>query len=159
MKIKEYPLPKMKKEQILVRWDTKVLLALCACLSLGGGISALIHTVSRFADDPLSLNLRDNWLEWVAALSFLLGWLFAHGIEIAVLQRQAGVTRVLVISLFLVLLIIPWFIPGFISNTLFQFFDFVNGFGFGGFFFRYSMYHTEALQGLPDVLFRKSKGT
>jgi hypothetical protein len=46
---------------------------------------------------------------------------------------------------------------GFISNALFQFFDYITGFGFGGFFFRYSMYHIEALQGWPDVLFGKSK--
>jgi hypothetical protein len=154
----EYSSAQAKKENIVVRWDMKVLLAIAACFFLAGGISAVVNAVSYYSADPSSLNLAQNWLEWITAFSFLLGWLFAHGIEIAVLKRQIELTRILVFIMCIVLLFVPWFIPTFTSNPLFQFFDCVIGFAFGGFFFRYSMYQKEALRTWPDVLFGKRKG-
>src|SRR5215208_2184988 len=92
----QYSSAREKSEKVLLRWDTKVLLALFGCLWLSGGINSLLDIVRHFASDLDYVSFIDNWLAWIAVLSFLSGWLFAHGVEIAVLQRQIGMTRVLV---------------------------------------------------------------
>jgi hypothetical protein len=155
----EYSQAKVKNEKILVRWDARVLLAFGGCLFLGGGIHSILRTIHHFTDNIYSMSLIDNWLEWIVALSFFLGWLFAHGIEIAFLQKRYGVTRILILCFFIFLLITPWLGSSFSSNPLYRLldyvFDFVTDFALAGYFFRYSMYQKEALPLIFSVLFEK----
>jgi len=146
---------KVKQENVSVKWDAIVFLALIGCIFLSGGVNSILLTVHRFANDPSYLILLDNWIIWIAGLSFLVGWLFAHGIEITFLQGKYGVIRILVIALLLVTVIFPYAMPWFVKSPISQLFDCVPSFAASGFLFRYSMNQKKTLQHLPIVLFEK----
>jgi hypothetical protein len=143
-----------KNENAALKWNRNIALAIPGWIALAGGISSIQRFVLRWGNDPNYSSFVDNWFPWIAVLFFVTGWLAAHGIEIALLQRKLGVARILTVTLlFGLLIIIPWTVSIAISNPIVHEIDALTFLGVSAYFFRYSLYQKDALHRLPSVYF------
>jgi len=145
--MKEQLLTSKKNKRVAIKWGANILLAIPGWVALGGGIHSLQRIAQSFANDINYMDLIDNWLPWVAASFFITGWLITHWMEIALLQRRFTMARVLAVSFLLgIAIIFFWAFPHFVAHPVLQQLD--NVFMpliVSGYFFRYSIFHSETL--------------
>ena len=146
------------RESKRMQWDIGVALAIPGWIMLGGGVGSLLHLARFFADDVSYSSFIANWIPWVAVSFFVAGWLIAHGLEIALLDMRIGLTKILWILLFLLILTVPWTLSRLVSNPVIERLDSLGlQFMISGYFFRYSMFQKRSRWLFPTVLFGEKK--
>jgi hypothetical protein len=141
-----------------LQWDRTVFFGAPAWVFLSFGIRVLMEFAGAFENDDYYSSLISNWIPWIAVFFFVLGWLAAHGVEIAVLRMQIATTRIVEVVFLLILLTLPWTVPALVSNPVFE--RLAGAFGqlmLSGYFLRYSMFQKRSRWLFPTVLLGKQK--
>ena len=87
--MKDYSLVGERSEKVPARGGTKFAFAILGGISLSGGISSLQHVTQSFGKDVNHMSLIENWLPWIAALFFIVGWFMAHWLEGALMKGKS----------------------------------------------------------------------
>ncbi len=144
-----------KKEVALTRGHPSITWTLLlGLIALSGGISSLQNLAQSFTDNPKYNSLIGNWTPWIAALVFVVGWVITHWIEIALLQRQITVARVLTISFLLGMVVISWALTNLVVHpVLYRLGGMFPQMLLSGYAFRLSMFSKESVSLLPRAFF------
>ena len=129
-------------------------LAILGFMSLSGAISSLQHLSKAFANDVYKISFIGNWIPWVAALFFALGWFITHWLEGVVSKNQFGMARVLFVIILFGGLSISWYFRYFLSNEVLQRFDPMLLI-YSGYFLRFSTFRAENTFRFQKALFGK----
>ncbi len=155
VKMKAEALAKEKTEKVPIQWGTSLALSLLGWGTLGGGINAVLNVAGYFANDTKYMSLIANWIAWVAVLFFATGWVMAHSIEIALLQKRLRMARFLIFSLLVGIGLITLGLNNLVTHPVFhKMLDYMFlPLVLSGYFFRWSLFHKEPLWLLPGIIF------
>ena len=136
------------------RRGTKFMLLVLGGITLSGAISSLQHTSQSFGNDIKYMSLIENWLSWIAALCFIIGWSLAHRIEVVLLQRQINKARGFEIAYILGIIVFGWISITFVDDPMVSRLDnMILPLLISGHSFRSSTFSDEALRLMDNLFF------
>ena len=129
-------------------------LALLGFMALSSAVASIQHLNRSFTDDIYQMNFIENWIPWIAALFFALGWFITYWLEVVISKNQLGMARFLFVVILFGGLSISWCFSHFLSNEVLQRFDpmFLI---YSGYFLRSSTFREENSFRLRKALFSK----